>query len=200
MDSELKYADLFTDNATGKRVLPKAFQGNPLRIAITNNGASAATKTLALLAGIHTAAASVLDESGIAVDAIMVEGNSITASNANVVTNGSPSTITNLVNYLAKGKKFILTGMKITVSNAAQLDNAITFRKSKVFNKEQGKVLIPSTYKNESSNNTLQVDIDLTDWFGTQDERLLHINAYSEITQKITASYTQNIQFFFIEL
>jgi hypothetical protein len=191
------YDEFFTDHAKGgEKVLPKAFQGNPYRIAMTNNGASAVDKTIAILPGVHTAVTDVLNETGVAVDAIMVEGNTITAANANVVTNGTPATITTLKNYLAKGKKLLLTGMKITVSNAAQLDNPITFRKSRVFNKEQGITIFPSAYKNQDSNNTLQVDIDLTDKFGSDQQKMLELDAYTEIVQKLAAGYTQNIQLF----
>jgi hypothetical protein len=134
-------------------------------MTITNTGANAVDRSIALNPGYFTAATDVKDSNGTAVDAIVAEGviiGTTLALNA-LVGSGKPKTITEFLGFL-KYNPTRFTGLKMLVDNSAQFDNQIYMKQNSPFRNLQDKQIYPNTFKDSTQQDDKRAEIPLDDF------------------------------------
>jgi len=146
-------------NASASR---SAFSGDNVSFTLANQGSSAEDKLLAISPGWNSEAAAVKTISGAAAAAIIKEGTIISTSNKEVTGAGKNCQIDDVVKMFVNTPVF-LTGLKIQVDNAAQLDEEIQFVKLSPRGPKEIARVIPSSFKNEANQDDKLISIDLTE-------------------------------------
>lgn len=154
-DDALSFAgNSFADEANNDR---------QFSITITNTGASAVDRVLALHSGYLTTLAEILDSAGNAAAAIVTDGTVISTSGAEVVCSGSPRKIAHLKSFVnANPTRF--TGLKMLVNDSDQFEYPLCVRKLSPFSDLGYTMINPSIYKNSNQQNDKRVEIPLNDF------------------------------------
>lgn len=132
-------------------------------MTITNNGANAVDRSLALNPGYFTSASDIKDSNGTAVDAIVAEGTIIGAGVTACTGAGKPKSITEFLAFL-KYNPTRFTGLKIKVDDSSQFDNIIYIKQNSPFRNLQDKQITPNTYKDSTQTDDKRVEIPLEDF------------------------------------
>lgn len=129
-------------------------------MVITNQGASAVDRKLAICPGYFTDAADIKDASGTAVDAIIAQGTIIGAGGTICTGAGTPKSITEFLAFI-KYNPVRFTGLKMLVDNSAQFDNSIYVKQNSPFRNLQDREITPNVYKDSTQTDDKRVEIPL---------------------------------------
>lgn len=171
------------------------FQGKDFQITITNTGASAEDRLLALGTGWHTSAADITDEEGNVVDAILKDGEIISVADKQVTAAGKNCKVTDVMRMLSTTPCRI-KGIRVKVDDAAQLNEEIqilelTLRRPKLIHS-----IIPSSQKDESNNDTTIASVSLLEnLIVVGPDRLLLLNVAAGRTVTLTFFYENRASF-----
>ncbi len=134
--------------------------GKTYSIQITNTGASAVDRILALHPGYLTVAADIKDPSGNAVAAIVSDGTIINASGAEIVCIGKPGKIAHFKEFINRNP-VRFTGLKMLVNNSDQFEESIYTQKISPFAGLGYDPIVPGNYKNANQTDDKRVEIPL---------------------------------------
>jgi len=155
-------------------------------MTIVNNGSAAVDQSIALLPAYFTDKTQVKNSAGVAVAAIVAEGQIISTANAVVTATGKPKSINEFLAFV-KLNPVRITGMKIKVDDSSQFVNDILFRKESPL-KDLGYITkSPANYQNSMQNNDKIVEIPLTD---------AQFDNQTSVVTTIGAGRTMTITFF----
>jgi hypothetical protein len=160
---------------------PKPFSGLKYHLTITNTGANATDKTIALLAAYFGDKAQVKDSKGDAVDGILCEGNVVATVDEEVVAVGKPKSIDQFLKFISLNPCRI-TGMRIKTDDTDQFDEDLLFRNETPFRDLGFKTETPNTYLSEHQQNEKIVSIPLDTQFDNQTTLITTIQANRTVT------------------
>lgn len=159
---------------------------------ITNNGASAVDKTIALFPGYLLVAGDIKDAGGNAVDAIATDGNIITAASANVVGTGKPKKIAEFIEF-CKRVPTRCVAIKMLVDDASQLENELVIRSLSPFSDKGYTTITPSHFKNSNQLDDKRVEIPTDFAFDLQTAVIIKVNAGRTVTLNLFTGGKVNV-------
>ena len=138
------------------------FDGEQIIFTITNTGASAEPRLIAICPGWHTSASAITDSEGNVADATIDDGQIISTADKVVSVAGKNCKIINIQRKFAT-TPLRVKGFKIKVDDAAQLDEEIQFLTltNNLPKLQDGGSIVPASAKMESENDTTLASISL---------------------------------------
>jgi len=163
-----------------------ATAGERFSIQITNNGASAEDKVIALVPAFFSSAAEIATHTGRTCDLVLADGTIDNTSGKQVVVSSDPKSVKSFLQYIMHNPTIVI-GAKMRVDNQEQFDESFYITRVKPTGNLQDKTLPPSVYKNSNQNNELLAEIPFN---GVQ------FDNQTIVLLKIRDGRTINIDFF----
>jgi hypothetical protein len=132
-------------------------------MVITNQGASASDRSLAICPGYFSTASDIKDSNGTAVAAIVAEGTIVGAGATACTGAGTPKSITEFLAFI-KYNPVRFTGLKMLVDDSAQFDNILYVKQNSPFRNLVDRQILPNAYKDSTQTDDKRVEIPLEDY------------------------------------
>lgn len=131
-------------------------------MTLTNTGSAAVDRTIAICPAYFTTAASIKDNNGNAVAAIITDGTIVGAAGTNDILSGAgkPKPIVDFLAFV-KFNPTRFTGLKIQVDNSGQFDEIVYVKQNSPFRTLPDFQLQPNAYKDSTQNDDKRVEIPL---------------------------------------
>lgn len=134
--------------------------GKTYAITITNTGAAAVDRILALHPGFLTDVADIKDPNGTSVAAIVSDGTVINTADATVVCSGKPGKIAHFKEFVNRNPTRF-TGMKMLVNDSDQFEETLYMSRITPFGGLGYDQIVPGAYKNATQTDDKRVEIPL---------------------------------------
>jgi hypothetical protein len=133
-------------------------------LKISNIGASAVDKIVAILPGYFGTAAQIKTKNGVPCDAIIADGAFITGTGITVSASGAPGSVADFQGYMSKsGHAARLLGMIVKADDPAQLDSDIYIKHNTPFNETDDVIETPSNWKRSEEPNEKIAQLDFSE-------------------------------------
>lgn len=132
-------------------------------ITISNLGAAAVDRVLALHPGYLTAVGDITNAAGTVCAAIVTDGVIIATADATIVCTGKPKPIAQLQKFV-NGNPTRFTGLKMLVNNSDQFEEELYIKKLSPFKNMEDVTINPSSFKNSNQTDDKRVEIPLEDF------------------------------------
>ena len=159
----------FTGN--GSSFMNEDYGSKSYSITVSNIGAQAVDRVLALYPGIYSDLSDMTDTAGNAAAAIVSDGEIISEADKKVSCTGKPKKIAHFQKFV-NNNPTRFTGLKMQVNNTDQFDEAITIKKISPFQSMGDDTIEPGNYKTSNQTDDKRVEIPLED-FQLDDQTLL---------------------------
>jgi hypothetical protein len=158
-------------------------------VTISNTGANAVDRLIALLPGYLSNAADIKDASGTAVAAIIKEGAEVVGTvdgGDNLAASGQPKSVNEFLGFL-KFNPTRFTGLKMKVDDSAQFDEAIYIKQMSPFRNLTDDFIYPSNYKGSGDSDDKRAEIPLENF---------QMDNNTVVILKVKAGRTVNLTWF----